>query len=257
MEEQTKISATIITLNEERCIRECLESLKFADEIIVVDSGSKDKTINICLEFGAKVIQQEWLGFGAQKQLAVEQTQHDWVFCIDADERVSEQLNSEIKHLKQQTEINPKAFNMPRCNRFLGRWLRHGEGYPDHNLRLFNRKFARWSDHSVHEHVITEETVGLLKGDMLHESEDGIFDYLQKQNRYTSLQAEAMIAKGKKGSVVRMLISPLTRFIKFYFLRRGFQDGVPGLIHVLIGCINSMIKYAKVIELTIKNRDIS
>ena len=254
MTEQTKISATIITLNEERCIRECLESLKFADEIIVVDSGSKDKTIDICLELGAKVIQQEWLGFGAQKQLAVDQAENDWVFCIDADERVSEQLSSEIGALKQQADINTKAFNMPRCNRFLGKWLRHGEGYPDHNLRLFHRKHARWSDHSVHEHVITDEKVGLLKGDLLHESEDGVFDYLQKQNRYTTLQAEAMVAKGKKGSVSRMLISPVTRFIKFYFLRRGFQDGVPGLVHVLIGCINSMMKYAKLLELNIKEK---
>ncbi len=254
MEEQTKISATIITLNEEGCIRECIESLKFADEIIVVDSGSKDKTIQICLDLGAKVIQQEWLGFGAQKQLAVEQAENNWVFCIDADERVSSELNIEIESLKQQQQINPKAFNMPRCNRFLGRWLKHGEGYPDHNLRLFHKKHARWSDHSVHEHVVTDEKVGLLKGDILHESEDGISDYLQKQNRYTSLQAEAMFAKGKRASVSRMLVSPFTRFVKFYFIRRGFQDGVPGLIHILIGCINSMVKYAKLIEQQSKNK---
>ncbi|THB75287.1 MAG: glycosyltransferase family 2 protein [Gammaproteobacteria bacterium] len=252
MSQQTKISATIITLNEERCIRECIESLEFADEVIVIDSGSKDKTIDICLELGAKVIQQEWLGFGAQKQLAVDQTQNDWVFCIDADERVSRQLNAEITELKQQAEISPKAFNMSRCNRFLGRWLRHGEGYPDHNLRLFHKQYARWSEHTVHEHVITDEKVGLFKSDLMHESEDGIFDYLQKQNRYTTLQAEALLAKGKKGSIARMLISPVTRFIKFYFIRRGFQDGVPGLIHVLIGCVNSMTKYAKLIELNIK-----
>ncbi len=254
MEEQTKISATIITLNEEGCIRECIESLKFADEIIVVDSGSKDKTIQICLDLGAKVIQQEWLGFGAQKQLAVEQAENNWVFCIDADERVSSELNIEIESLKQQQQINLKAFNMPRCNRFLGRWLKHGEGYPDHNLRLFHKKHARWSDHSVHEHVVTDEKVGLLKGDILHESEDGISDYLQKQNRYTSLQAEAMFAKGKRASVSRMLVSPITRFVKFYFIRRGFQDGVPGLIHILIGCINSMVKYAKLIEQQSKNK---
>lgn len=255
MEEQinTKISATIITLNEEDSIRECIESLKFADEIIVVDSGSKDKTVKVSLDLGAKVIQQEWLGFGTQKQLAVDQTENSWVFCIDADERVSSELNAEIEALKQQNDINPKAFNMPRCNRFLGRWLRHGEGYPDHNLRLFHKKHACWSDHRVHEHVITEEKVGLLKGDILHESEDGVFDYLQKQNRYTSLQAEAMFAKGKRSSVSRMLVSPVTRFIKFYFIRRGFQDGAPGLIHVLIGCINSMMKYAKLIELQRKN----
>lgn len=255
MEEQinTKISATIITLNEEDSIRECIESLKFADEIIVVDSGSKDKTVKVSLDLGAKVIQQEWLGFGAQKQLAVDQTENSWVFCIDADERVSSELNAEIEALKQQNDINPKAFNMPRCNRFLGRWLRHGEGYPDHNLRLFHKKHAYWSDHRVHEHVITEKKVGLLKGDILHESEDGVFDYLQKQNRYTSLQAEAMFAKGKRSSVSRMLVSPVTRFIKFYFIRRGFQDGAPGLIHVLIGCINSMMKYAKLIELQRKN----
>ena len=138
---------------------------------------------------------------------------------------------------------------MPRRNRFLGRWLRHGEGYPDLSLRLFNREHANWSDDPVHEKVVAGTAVGRLKGDLLHESESGIADYIAKQNRYTTLQAEALHARGKRAGVLRLVFSPLFRFIKFYFLRLGFLDGLPGLIHILIGCQNSFYKYAKLLEL--------
>jgi hypothetical protein len=134
---------------------------------------------------------------------------------------------------------------MPRCNRFMGRWLRHGEGYPDWSLRLFHRRHARWSDDRVHEKVLAHAPVARLVGDLLHDSAGTLAGYLQKQDRYTTLAAEDLYRADKRGGFARMLLSPPLRFVKFYFLRLGFLDGLPGLVHIAIGCRNSFHKYAK------------
>ena len=237
------LSAVLITRNAETVLPACLQSLTFADEIVIVDSGSTDATLNIARRFNAKVVQHDWLGFGKQKQFAVAQASHDWVLCVDTDERVSDTLRANI--LKELEAPRFQAYEFPRCNRFLGRWLRHGEGYPDLSLRLFDRRHANWSDDAIHEKVVTAGPVGRLNGDLLHESEQGLADYLAKQDRYTTLQAEQLHAHGKRAGVTRLLLSPLLRFVKFYFLRLGFLDGIPGLRHILIGCHNSFAKYTK------------
>ena len=141
------------------------------------------------------------------------------------------------------------AFRMPRSNKFMGRFLKHGEGYPDWSLRLFDRRQARWSDDAVHEKVLYQSSIGTLAGDLLHESGEDIAVYLQKQNRYTSLQAEILFQAGKQAGPAKLLFSPLFRFVRFYLLKRGCLDGLPGLVHILIGCFNSFSKYAKLIEL--------
>ena len=138
-----------------------------------------------------------------------------------------------------------KAYAIARRNRFLGRWLAHGEGYPDWNLRLFDRRHARWSVDDVHEHVIADGAVGRLAGDLLHASAESLDAYLAKQNRYTSLQAEAMHARGERFSVARLVFSPVVRFLRFYLLRAGFLDGTAGLVHIAIGSFSSFCKYAK------------
>lgn len=150
-----------------------------------------------------------------------------------------------------------QAYRFPRCNRFMGRYLRHGEGYPDWSLRLFHRSHARWSDDAVHEKVLTEAAVGELNGDLMHDTAESIDSYLGKQNRYTSLAAREALVRGKRASVAKLLLSPLFRFIKFYLLRRGFLDGLPGLVHILIGCQNSFFKYAKMLDLQNPRRDLS
>ena len=241
------LSAVVITLNAAAQLRPCLESLAFAQEIIVVDSGSHDGTVELAQAMGARVVHKEWLGFGRQKQFAVAQAANDWVLCLDADERVSAELRAAIQ--SALTAPDRKAYEMPRRNRFMGRWLRYGEGYPDFNLRLFHRAHARWSDDDIHEHVLTATAVGRLDGDLLHESETSLHDYVAKQNRYTSLQAERLFKAGKRASPMRLWVNPLVRFIKFYFLRRGFLDGVPGFVHIVIGCHNSFLKYAKLRQL--------
>ena len=241
-----QLSVVIITRNAVGQLGPCLQSTTFADETIVVDSGSKDGTPLLAKSLGARVIHQDWLGFGKQKQFAVTQAQNDWVLCVDSDERISEVLRGSIEVALKVPEY--KAYKMARCNRFMGRYLRHGEGYPDWSLRLFHRDHARWSDDEVHEKVISGTTVGTVTGDLLHESEQGLTDYLDKQNRYTSLQALSLHQAGVRASWAKLVLSPFARFVKFYLLRGGFRDGLPGLVHILVGCFNTFSKYAKLME---------
>ena len=241
------VSAVIITFNEETAIEVCLRALSWCDEIVVVDSGSCDSTVAMATAGGAKVLSQAWLGYGKQKDFAVSQATNDWVLCVDADEIVSPELRASIEAILRAPTFG--AYEMPRCNRFMGRYLRHGEGYPDWNLRLFDRRRARWSEDPVHENVLTDEKVGRLHGDLLHESAETLHSYLEKQNRYTTLQAEALYRKGVRPSVVKLILSPLVRFLKFYFIRLGFLDGVPGLVHIAIGCFNTFAKNAKLFGL--------
>ena len=240
------LSIAIITLNAASQLAACLDSVRFADDIVVVDSGSTDGTQALAASYGARVIEQDWLGFGPQKQFAVDAARHDWVLCLDADERVSPALQTSIENALS----NPSsaAFRFPRCNRFLGRYLKHGEGYPDWSLRLFDRRQAGWSTDAVHEKVVTAAAVGTLAGDLLHDSAESLATYLTKQNRYTTLAAEMALQAGKRTGFARIALSPLVRFIKFYIVRQGFRDGLPGLIHIAIGCFNSMMKYSKMLE---------
>ncbi|MFN0038627.1 MAG: glycosyltransferase family 2 protein [Burkholderiales bacterium] len=237
----------LIVNNEEASIEVCLAALKWCDEIVVVDSGSTDRTGELVEASGARLIRQAWLGYGRQKDFAVRQAAHDWVLCVDADEEVSIALRVSIERALAGPHLG--AYELARRNRFMGRWLNHGEGYPDWNLRLFDRRAARWSDDAVHERVVSEGPVGRLSGDLLHNSAESLQSYLAKQNIYTSLQAEGLYRKGRRPSAIRMLLSPILRFVKFYFFRLGFLDGIPGLVHISIGCFNAFVKNAKLFGL--------
>jgi glycosyltransferase involved in cell wall biosynthesis len=237
------LTLVVITRNAGETLAECLGSARFASQMIVVDSGSGDDTAEIARNCGALVIEQAWLGFGPQKNFAVAQAANDWVLCLDADECVSPELARAIHSALQHAQFD--AYEMPRRNRFLGKWLGHGEGYPDWNVRLFDRRHARWSEDAVHEHVLFDGKLGRLSGDLMHTSGESLEAYLAKQNRYTTLQAEALFARGERFSAARLVVSPIVRFIRFYILRRGFLDGVAGLVHISIGCFNSFSKYAK------------
>ncbi|KAF0163082.1 MAG: glycosyl transferase [Rhodocyclaceae bacterium] len=239
------LSAVLITRNAASQLAGCLASAAFCDELIVIDSGSEDATAAIAGRYGARVIQADWQGFGPQKQFAVEQASHDWVLCIDADERVSERLRESIAAVLQAPTFG--CYRFARCNRFMGRYLRHGEGYPDWSLRLFDRRRAHWSDDAVHEKVLATGEIGTLHGDLLHESAESLETYLAKQNRYSTLAANAALASGKRATVWHLLLSPSLRFIKFYFFRLGLLDGIPGLVHILVGCGASFAKYAKML----------
>ena len=253
MTQREPLSVVLITLNAAAQLEACLQSAAFADEILVVDSGSVDGTLALAERYGARVVQQAWLGFGPQKQYAVSQARHEWVLCLDADERVTPELQASIEAALTQPLFG--AYRFARRNRFLGRYLRYGEGYPDWNLRLFDRRRAGWTNDVVHENVTTDCEVATLKGDLLHDSAETIASYLAKQNRYTTLAAEAAFGAGKRASGLKLVLSPIVRFVKFYALRRGFLDGLPGFVHIVIGCFNSFSKYAKMIELQQRQRE--
>jgi glycosyltransferase involved in cell wall biosynthesis len=237
------LSLCVITRDAAAQLAECLASASFAGEIVVVDSGSCDDTVEIARRCGARVIARAWEGFGAQKNFAVGQAANDWVLCLDADERVTPELAAAIAAAMAAPQA--AAYSMARRNRFLGRWLRHGEGYPDWNTRLFDRRRARWSDDPVHEHVVAEGTVARLAGDLLHQSAESLDAYIEKQNRYTTLQAEAMYARGERAGLARLVVSPLFRFVRFYLVKLGFLDGTAGFAHIAIGSFASFLKYAK------------
>jgi glycosyltransferase involved in cell wall biosynthesis len=237
------LSLVVVAHDAGRELADCLGSARFASEAIVVDSGSRDDTVEIARRFGARVVVQPWLGYGPQKNFAVAQAASDWVLCLDADERVSPELERSMREAMQEPQH--AAYAMARRNRFLGRWLAHGEGYPDWNVRLFDRRRGRWSEDVVHEHVLVDGPVGRLRGDLLHASAESFDRYLDKQNRYTTLQAEAMHARGERSSSLRLVLSPLARFLRFYVLRAGFLDGSAGLIHSAVGSFASFCKHAK------------
>jgi len=246
--EKLPLTVAIIALDAASQIGPCLASVEeFAGEILVVDSGSTDETAAIARRHGARVVHNEWPGFGRQKQFAVQSAANDWVLCLDVDERVTERLAAAIRAALGSRAY--KAYRLARRNRFLGVWLAHGEGYPDWSLRLFHRAHASWSNDEVHEAVLTTAQVGRLDGDLLHDSAEDIATYMAKQNRYTTLHAEALFKQGVRASAWRLFVNPLVRFVKFYVVKLGFLDGGAGFAHVAIGCNNTFHKYLKLIEL--------
>ncbi len=249
MSRKLPLSLVLITLNAGPRLRDVLASVPFADDIVVVDSGSNDETTSIAAEFGARIVQHGWAGFGPQKAYAVSLAKNDWVLCRDADETLSTALSRSIVQAFGETLPAYPVYRFARCNVFMGRPLKHGEGYPDYNTRLFRRDTARWSDDIVHEHVLSDVPPRTLEGDLLHYSADDLKLYLDKQNRYTSLAAERALARNETAPLTRMVLSPITRFLKLWLVRGGWRDGVPGFVHIVIGCQNSFMKYAKLRDL--------
>ncbi|MDR2710786.1 MAG: glycosyltransferase family 2 protein [Burkholderiales bacterium] len=245
------LSLVLITQNAEAELTACLASASpWVAEIVIVDSGSTDKTRDIAAQFGARFIEQPWLGFGAQKNAAVAAARHDWVLCLDADERISDALAQSIAAVFVQPEgERAAAYALCRRNRFFNRWLSHGEGYPDWTVRLFDRRRARWSDDAVHEKVLVDGKTERLSGDLLHASAELLDAYLAKQNRYTTTQAERLFAAGARATGWQMFASPLARFVRFYFLKRGFLDGSAGFAHIAIGAFAGFLKHAKLYAL--------
>ena len=248
------LSLVLITRDAANELAACIASASFAAEIVIVDSGSTDDTAAVAQRAGARVVEHTWQGFGPQKQFAVSQARHDWVLCLDADERLSSSLAAAIVALFAAGPPPAPAYALARRNRFLGRWLTHGEGYPDWNVRLFDRRRARWTLDPVHEHVVADGPVVRLSGDLEHASAESIEAYIAKQNRYTSLQAAAMHARGEHAGAWRIAVSPLARFLRFYVIKGGWLDGVAGFAHIAIGAFASFLKYTKLRALDDKAR---
>ncbi len=246
-----KISATIISLNEEANIARAIESLRCCDEIIVVDSGSSDRTMEIVSKLGARVIESPWKGYAGQKNLASQHAANDWIFSIDADEAVSEALEAEIWQLKKAGPQHA-AYTMPRLAQYLGRWIMHSGWYPDRKIRLFDRRHARWVGDYVHESVQADGTVGHLESNLLHFTCDSLSQHLKTLDQYTSLAAQQLVAQGVRIGWRRLLLDPPWTFVRTYFFKRGFQDGVEGLAIAYMAALYNFVKYAKARFLTPK-----
>ncbi|MFQ5456173.1 MAG: glycosyltransferase family 2 protein [Nitrospirota bacterium] len=242
------ISATVITYNEEENIRECLESLNWVDEIIVVDSFSGDETVSICREFGAKVYQHKWRGFAYQKNLSIEKASNEWILSIDADERVTPELCDEIKGIFGNQQIF-NGYYIPRKNYFLGREIRYGGWYPDYTIRFFNRQHGRFGLREVHEKVCINGETGYLQKEIKHYSYRGISEYILRMDRYAALSAIELKKKGVIFSVSDLLFRPPLTLFKMYILKQGFRDGIHGLLLAGLYASYTFLKYAKLWEI--------
>lgn len=252
--QKTKLSVAIITLNEEANIRSTLESIAWADEIVVVDSGSTDRTIAICREYTDKVVHQDWLGFARQKNLAIERASGDWVLSLDADEPVEPALAEEIRGLIAAPEALD-GYRIPRKTFFLGKQVRYGGWYPDRNLRLFRKGAGRFEERAVHEAIRVQGAVGNTRHAILHYAYPDLASYMSSINKYSSLAVAVMAEKGIgrfKAGWVNILLRPVGTFVIKYVMRLGFLDGKHGLILNLFHSYYVFAKYAKAWEHTIR-----
>ncbi len=241
-----KISCVIITFNEEENIRRALNSVKWCDEIVVVDSGSTDRTVEICEENNCRIYKKEFNGYGEQKKYAVSLAKNDWILSVDADEVVSDELCDEIKNIFNDDEIKIDGFFIPRSLIFLGKHFKHGRESKEYYLRLFNKNYGNFSSDKVHEKVILKGDTQKLNGTLLHYSYTNIEQYFNKFNSYTTKAAQVLFDEGNKGrNVVSIVLSFPVYFFKNYFIYRNFLNGMQGFLWALFSSWYPLVKYAK------------
>ena len=244
-----EISATIITIDEEAHLARCLESLKdIADEIIVVDSGSRDRTPEIAGDFKAKVFSRNFTNYAEQKNYAASQARNDWILSLDADECLSEALRGRLLDLKK-TQPLADAYAFPRKAFYLQRWICHSGWYPDYKIRLYRRSKGSWKGEFVHESVSVNGRISRIDADLLHYTCDSLSEHLQRLDHYTTLSARAMYQEGKKPTLRGCLSSPLSAFLKAYLWKAGFLDGRQGLIIAVLAGYYNFLKHAKLWEM--------
>ena len=261
----TPFSLIVITLNAEEHIARCLKSVPFASDVVVVDSGSTDKTVEIATQLGARVFQEEWRGFGPQKRRATELAKHDWVLSLDADEALSPQAQEELQALLSEGDGDGKdqgaagagvgagrlrqheAFSFPRLSFHMGRWIRHGGWYPDRQVRLYDRRRTGWDEAQLHEKIMAENSFRLT-----HPLQHWVFKDLQDQvaanNRYSSLGCEQLVAKGRRFTLFHLIVKPKVKFFETYIWKRGFLDGVPGFVIAVGAAYSVFLRWAKLWE---------
>ncbi len=245
-----RISACIIAKDEADRIADCVKSVSFCDEVLVLDSGSVDGTPEIAAGLGARVVRTDWPGYVAQKQRAADAAANDWVLSLDADERVDEGLRRDIEALRAAGDPPLPAYEVTRHVRYLGRWIDHGGWYPEWRTRLFHRRRARWAGIDPHDRVETDGPVGrLCGGDLQHFTYRSISDHLAQIDRFTTIAAREKVARGARGGLFPLLFRPPLRFLRMYVLRLGFLDGRAGFVLAALAAYYVFLKYAKVWEM--------
>ena len=229
------LSIVILTFNSQKYLKEVLDSASFANEIVILDSGSSDHTLKISKEAGAKIYHQEWLGFGKQKQKAIDLASNDWVFVLDSDELITPSLKKEIEKELKKPQFS--AYMVPRLNYFFKKAIYYGGLYPDKTLRLFDKTKAHFDNREVHERVITNEPIGSLKNPMIHYAYESINEFITKQNRYSTL--------GAKPNRIKAIFAPIWTFIRMYVIKQGFRDGWEGYIIARLYAQYTFWKYVK------------
>lgn len=244
------ISVVIITYNEEKMLAQCLESVQqIADEIIIVDSESTDKTTAIAQQFGARVVTQSFLGYGAQKNFANDLATASWILSVDADECLSPHLIQELLAWKKLDQVENIAYRIPRLNQYLGRFMKHGGWYPDAKVRLFKKNVGYWSADQVHEvwvSQVEDGAMGLFKGDLLHYTFLTVKQHLEKIEKYTELAAHSAVCKGKQVGLLKAIIGPKWTFLHRYFIRLGFLDSYEGYLLCKMASFEKWLKYHKI-----------
>jgi glycosyltransferase involved in cell wall biosynthesis len=239
------ISAIIITKNEEKNIRDCLESIRWVSEIVVVDAGSSDRTPDIAKEFTQKIFNRPWDRYGVAKNFGLARCTSEWIISLDADERVTAELQKEILEHMTSVDKSIVAMSMPRRANFLGNWINHSGWYPGRIIRVFRRSAGRFTEERVHERLeVTGKTIS-LHSDLLHYTDPDLKHYFEKFNKYTSLAAEELVERKNGFVLMKMIVNPLWVFFRMYVLRLGFLDGIPGLILCVLSANYVFTKHAK------------
>lgn len=248
LKQAPKLSVYMITYNNEETVERALKSVTWADEIVIVDSFSNDRTLEIARKFTDKIYQRRWPGHRDQYQYAADLTTHDWIMFVDADEEVSAELAEEIRKELSRKVDGINGFFVYRQTFYLGRWIRYGGWYPDGEIRLYRRNKGRWEG-GLHAKVVVDGTVKSLKNQYLHYTYGNISDQIQTIDKYSGIAAEDMMKQGKTFWLFKLLFHPPFRFIKDYFFKSGFRDGLPGLVIAISTAYYVFIKYAKLWEL--------
>ncbi|MCP4147284.1 MAG: glycosyltransferase family 2 protein [bacterium] len=244
-----KLSVVIITLNEEDRLEAALESCRdIADEIVVVDSFSTDKTCEIAARFNAKIFKKTFVDYGSQKNFALNKAQNEWILNLDADERVSDLLKESILDFKKKKKINTDGYRINRKTFYLNRWIKHSGWYPDRKLRLFKKNKSQWKGR-IHEGLHLDGDTLHMPGDILHYTYRDVTDHINRLNKYSKMQAQDIVSKKKNLLYLRLLLLPPITFIRFYFWKMGVLDGLPGFIIALVSSWSTAMKYMKAIEL--------
>lgn len=244
-----KLSVITLALNEEHNIGDCLKGVTWADEIIVVDSGSTDNTVEIAKQYTSNILSIEWKGYGATKNVALQRASGDWILWLDADERVPPELAAEMQAIVREDRPEYNGYEVARRAFFLGKWIAHCGWYPGRVTRLFRKANARFTESAVHEQILVEGKIGRLRNDLLHFTDPTLDHYFQKFNRYTTLAAEDLHAAGRRCSLYDLVARPPFVFVKMFMLKMGFLDGIHGFILSVVSSAYVFTKYAKLWEL--------